>query len=181
MSECPPIRGHEYDVDTVPPALGGCAGAGGGALRRITGRTSSLPGAAPVGHVQKHRPPPPPHPPPDPPPLPTPKTPAPPPRPRAAITAPVPAATPTARVAIEQPRPVVECGTLPAKATVGIPLTISASIFADGHDLVMGWVRHGRPGRGGDTDDRWQELPMRALGDDRFSAVLPPPHIRRAS
>ena len=107
----------------------------------------------------------------------TPRNTVPPRRPRAAITAPVPAATPTARVAIEQPRPVVECGTLPAKATVGIPLTISASIFADGHDLVMGWVRHGRPGRGGDTDDRWQELPMRALGDDRFSAVLTPTRV----
>jgi starch synthase (maltosyl-transferring) len=89
----------------------------------------------------------------------------------------VPVATPTARVAIEQPRPVVECGTLPAKATVGMPLTISASIFADGHELVMGWVRHGRPGRDGDTDDRWQELPMRALGDDRFSAVLTPTRV----
>jgi starch synthase (maltosyl-transferring) len=77
-------------------------------------------------------------------------------------------------VAIEQPRPVVECGALPAKATVGIPLTISASIFADGHDLVMGWVRHGPPGAGGDGTARWQELPMLAQGDDRFSAVLSP-------
>jgi starch synthase (maltosyl-transferring) len=87
---------------------------------------------------------------------------------------PAPAATPTARVVIEQPRPLVECGSLPAKATAGIPVTITASIFADGHDLVMGWVRHGRPGAGGDTSDRWQELPMRALGDDRFGAVLTP-------
>jgi starch synthase (maltosyl-transferring) len=77
-------------------------------------------------------------------------------------------------VVIEQPRPVVECGSLPAKATVGIPLTITASVFADGHDLVMGWVRHGRPGAGLDTSDRWQELPMRTLGDDRFGAVLTP-------
>jgi len=98
-------------------------------------------------------------------------------RPRAATTVPVPAATPTARVAIEQPRPVVECGKLPAKATVGIPLTVSASIFADGHDLVVGWVRHGRPDPGGGTTDRWQEVPMRALGDDRFSAVLTPTRV----
>ena len=95
-------------------------------------------------------------------------------RPRAAATVPAPAATPTARVVIERPRPVVECGSLPAKATVGIPVTITASIFADGHDLVMGWVRHGWPGAGGDISDRWQELPMRALGDDRFGAVLTP-------
>ena len=90
---------------------------------------------------------------------------------------PAPTATPTARVVIEQPRPVVECGALPAKATAGIPLAISGSIFADGHDLVMGWVRHGRPGSGGGTAERWQELPMRALGDDRFGAVITPTRV----
>jgi starch synthase (maltosyl-transferring) len=90
---------------------------------------------------------------------------------------PAPIATPTARVVIEQPRPVVECGALPAKATAGIPLAISGSIFADGHDLVMGWVRHGRPGSGGGTAERWQELPMRALGDDRFGAVITPTRV----
>jgi starch synthase (maltosyl-transferring) len=84
---------------------------------------------------------------------------------------------PSPRVVIEQPRPIVECGTLAAKATVGVPLTISATIFADGHDLVMGWVRHGRPGSGADATGRWQELPMRALGNDRFSAVLTPTRI----
>ena len=88
-----------------------------------------------------------------------------------------PTATSTARAVIEQPRPVVECGALPAKATAGIPLAISGSIFADGHDLVMGWVRHGRPGSGGGTAERWQELPMRALGDDRFGAVITPTRV----
>ena len=88
-----------------------------------------------------------------------------------------PTATSTARAVIEQPRPVVECGALPAKATVGIPLVISGSIFTDGHDLVMGWVRHGQPGSGADTTERWRELPMRALGDDRFGAVITPPRV----
>ena len=105
------------------------------------------------------------------------RNPVPPRRPRAAATVPAPIATPTARVVIEQPRPVVECGALPAKATAGIPLAISGSIFADGHDLVMGWVRHGRPGSGGGTAERWQELPMRALGDDRFGAVITPTRV----
>ena len=105
------------------------------------------------------------------------RNPVPPRRPRAAATVPAPTATPTARVVIEQPRPGVECGALPAKATAGIPLAISGSIFADGHDLVMGWVRHGRPGSGGGTAERWQELPMRALGDDRFGAVITPTRV----
>ncbi len=90
---------------------------------------------------------------------------------------PAPAAMPSGRVVIERPRPVVECGTLPAKATVGLPLTVSASIFADGHDLVMGWVRHGRQGPGAEASERWQELPMRAWGGDHFSAVLTPTRV----
>jgi starch synthase (maltosyl-transferring) len=95
-------------------------------------------------------------------------------RPRMAATVAPAAATPAQRVVIEQPRPCVECGTLPAKATVGLPLAVSATVFADGHDLVMAWVRHGRPGADGDTAAGWQEVPMRAVGNDRFAAVLTP-------
>ncbi len=97
-------------------------------------------------------------------------------RTRPAATAPSPAAAPTRRVVIEHPRPTVECGALPAKATVGLPLTVSASVFADGHDLVMGWVRHGGSG---DPEDAagWREVAMSARGDDRFEAVLIPPQV----
>ena len=97
-------------------------------------------------------------------------------RPRAAAPPQSPAAASTRRVVIEQPRPTVECGTLPAKATVGLPLTVSASVFADGHDLVMGWVRHGRSG---DPEDAsaWREVAMSALSDDRFGAALVPPRV----
>ena len=97
-------------------------------------------------------------------------------RPRAAVTAQSPAAAPPRRVVIEHPRPTVECGTLPAKATVGLPLTVSASVFADGHDLVMGWVRHGRAG-GSEDAVGWREVAMSARGDDRFEAVLIPPRV----
>jgi starch synthase (maltosyl-transferring) len=71
----------------------------------------------------------------------------------------------------------VECGTLPAKATVGLPLTISASVFADGHDLVMGWIRHGGTGTDSDGSTDWQEVPMQSVGNDRFTAVLTPPRV----
>ena len=96
-------------------------------------------------------------------------------RPRAAAAAHIPGATPTRRVVIERPRPTVECGTLPAKATVGLPLRVSASVFADGHDLVMGWVRHGRSGA--EDSGGWREVAMRGVGDDRFEAVLIPPRV----
>ncbi len=76
------------------------------------------------------------------------------------------------RVAIESPRPAVEGGRLPAKATRGLPLTVSASVFADGHDLVMAWVRHGAPGGGG-----WEEVPMAPAGEDRFTATFVPTRI----
>ncbi|HXZ98859.1 MAG TPA: alpha-1,4-glucan--maltose-1-phosphate maltosyltransferase [Candidatus Binatia bacterium] len=75
----------------------------------------------------------------------------------------------TRRVVVEAPKPVLECGTLPAKATVGLPLTVAAAVFADGHDLVMGWVRHGRPGAPG-----WHEAPLLPVGNDRFSATFVP-------
>jgi starch synthase (maltosyl-transferring) len=80
---------------------------------------------------------------------------------------------PARRVVVERPRPTVECGTLPAKATVGLPLPISASVFADGHDLIMAWVRHGRPG----ADAAWREVSMRPLGNDHFTAVITPPRV----
>ena len=97
--------------------------------------------------------------------------------PRAAPPPPSPAAAPARRVVVERPRPRVECGTLPAKATLGLPLSVSASLFADGHDLVMGWVRHGRPGPGGEATPAWQETPMEAEGNDRFTAIFTPPSV----
>ena len=87
-----------------------------------------------------------------------------------------PPTAPTLRAVIEQPRPAVECGALPAKATVRLPLTVSALVFADGHDMVMAWVRHG-PRLDGDGAARWQEVPMRQAGSDRFTAVVVPPRI----
>ena len=98
--------------------------------------------------------------------------------PRAAVTAvPLHGAAATHRVAIEQPRPVVECGRLAAKATAGLPLSVSGRVFADGPGLVMGWVRHGRPPDSGDALSRWQQVPMQPAGNDRFVAVVIPPRV----
>src|SRR5215472_235860 len=47
------------------------------------------------------------------------------------------------RVVVENARPLVDCGALPAKATVGLALEVSADLVADGHDLLMGRVSHG--------------------------------------
>ncbi len=74
------------------------------------------------------------------------------------------------RVVVEHVRPAVDCGALPAKAAVGQPLRVSADIFADGHDLLVAWVRHGKPG----TQQRLEE-PMTAVGNDHWQALFTPP------
>jgi starch synthase (maltosyl-transferring) len=96
------------------------------------------------------------------------------PRRRGAAAAPTTTAPPRGtsdprRVVIENVRPLVDCGELPAKASVGLPLEVSADIIADGHDLLMAAVRHG-PARGGARET----APMQLLGNDRWSAWITP-------
>ncbi len=74
------------------------------------------------------------------------------------------------RVVVEHVRPAVDCGAMPAKAAVGQPLRVSADVFADGHDLLVAWVRHGKPG----TRQRLEE-PMTAVGNDHWQALFTPP------
>src|ERR1700694_4695706 len=52
----------------------------------------------------------------------------------------VPATPAIRRVVIEHVRPAVDCGRFPAKATVGLPLEISADVFADSHNELRAWV-----------------------------------------
>lgn len=73
------------------------------------------------------------------------------------------------RVAIEAVSPVVDEGRFPAKRVVGEPLTIEADIFADGHDHLSAAVRY-RPAL---RDAPWEELPMHAIGNDRYAAQVP--------
>lgn len=108
-------------------------------------------------------------------------------------TAPPGQPLPAERVVIETARPAVECGNLPAKATAGLPLTVSATCFADGHGLVMAWIGHGPahspPHDGTEGSAKhpsgperhsapgWEEVPMQPVGNDRFSAAFTPPRV----
>jgi starch synthase (maltosyl-transferring) len=76
----------------------------------------------------------------------------------------------TGRVVIEHVRPTIDCGELPAKAAVGQPLRVSADVFADGHDMLIAWVRHGRPGA-----RQRAEVPMTGVGNDQWQALFTPP------
>jgi starch synthase (maltosyl-transferring) len=73
------------------------------------------------------------------------------------------------RVVIERVTPQVDGGRFPAKRVVGEPIDVEADVFADGHDTVRVVLRH-RPVRTGTTDSPWSVLPMRPLGNDRWTA-----------
>src|SRR5690606_16430040 len=73
------------------------------------------------------------------------------------------------RIAIEDVQPVVEGGRFAAKATVGQPLTFSAVIFTDGHELMAAELLW----RSADESD-WQRQPLTLLGNDHWQARLLP-------
>jgi starch synthase (maltosyl-transferring) len=81
------------------------------------------------------------------------------------------AASPPTRVQIEDPQPLLDCGRHAVKACVGDRVEVSATIFADGHDLLRAVVRARGPG-----EREWREAPMHRsdaeLGGDRWSAVF---------
>ncbi|MGB6974278.1 MAG: alpha-1,4-glucan--maltose-1-phosphate maltosyltransferase [Terracidiphilus sp.] len=69
------------------------------------------------------------------------------------------------RVVIEGISPVVDSGLFPAKRTVGDLVLVEADIFADGHDAIAAVLRAHREG-----SDKWLEIPMRPLVNDRWEA-----------
>ena len=70
------------------------------------------------------------------------------------------------RVALEHISPSVDEGRFAAKATIGSPVSVEADVFADGHELVRGLLRWRH-----DDEHDWHEVPMRALGNDRFAGT----------
>jgi starch synthase (maltosyl-transferring) len=71
------------------------------------------------------------------------------------------------RVVIESLSPQIDDGRFSAKRIVGDLVRIEADCFADGHDalgVVLQWKRAG--------ESSWKELPMEALGNDRWCARL---------
>ena len=85
---------------------------------------------------------------------------------------PLPSARPS-RVVVEAVAPLVDGGAFPAKATVGEPVTVLADVFTDGHDRAAAALRV-RCGR-----KAWREVPMTALGNDRFTATFVPDQLGR--
>ena len=69
------------------------------------------------------------------------------------------------RVAIEAVSPEVEGGRFPSKRSLGERVAIEADVFADGHDAVACVIRYRHQ-----SESAWTEVPMAALGNDRWRA-----------
>jgi starch synthase (maltosyl-transferring) len=75
------------------------------------------------------------------------------------------------RIVIDDVRPRTPTGRFPAKAVIGEAVTVSATIFKDGHDPLQARVRWRPVGEG-----KWRDEPMRCVnpGLDRWKAVVEP-------
>lgn len=72
------------------------------------------------------------------------------------------------RVAIENVKPAIDCGQFPIKRTVGESITVSADVFADGHDVVRASLLSRQIGQ-----SQWRSSAMTELGNDAWRADLP--------
>ncbi len=80
----------------------------------------------------------------------------------------------TRRVIIERVQPQIDGGRFPIKRTPGESVSITADIFADGHDTLAGVLKYrfvpsGRP-PAGPAPRTWQEIALTPLGNDAWSA-----------
>jgi starch synthase (maltosyl-transferring) len=71
------------------------------------------------------------------------------------------------RVVIEDVEPQVDCGRFPIKRVSGEPVTVTADVHADGHDVVAAVVLYRHAGAKG-----WSETPMEAVENDRWQATF---------
>jgi starch synthase (maltosyl-transferring) len=72
------------------------------------------------------------------------------------------------RVVIENVSPEIDGGRFPIKRTVGEKVTVTADIHTDGHDMITAVLRYRN-----DDDPSWREVPLRELGNDRWSGTFP--------
>ncbi len=71
------------------------------------------------------------------------------------------------RVVIENVSPEIDCGEFPIKRTTGEVVVVEADIFAEAHDALTCLLLYRKVG-----EPAWHELPMTALGNDRWRAAF---------
>jgi len=71
------------------------------------------------------------------------------------------------RVVIEEVQPQVDCGRYPARRTIGDAVTVTAAVFADGHDHIAGRLlfRHAK-------ERTWRSMPLTPLDNDLWSSTF---------
>ncbi len=69
------------------------------------------------------------------------------------------------RVVIEEVKPQVDGGRHPARKIVGDKVTVTAAVFADGHDHLAARVMYRHK-----SERRWRTVPMKEIGNDLWSA-----------
>ncbi len=69
------------------------------------------------------------------------------------------------RVVIEKIWPCIDGGVHPIKRVCGERVTVEAAVYADGHELLAGRLRHRRRG-----EETWNEVPLELMANDRWSA-----------
>jgi starch synthase (maltosyl-transferring) len=85
------------------------------------------------------------------------------------------------RVVVEQVEPQIDCARFPIKRTPGERVDVSAVLHADGHDVIAGVLRYrSLPAAAGNGNDEWQEVPLRFVDNDRWSASFTVGEIGRA-
>lgn len=89
----------------------------------------------------------------------------------------LPAARPS-RAVVEPVSPVVDGGAFPAKSSLGEPVAVIADIFGEGHDSIDAALRWRRAPVGG-RPGLWNEIPMHALVNDRWTAAFDPTELGR--
>lgn len=72
-----------------------------------------------------------------------------------------------ARAVIENVHPELDNGRYPIKRTVGEAVTVEADVFVDGHDKLASLLLYRR-----EDEREWTEVPMVALGNDRWRAAF---------
>jgi starch synthase (maltosyl-transferring) len=72
------------------------------------------------------------------------------------------------RVVIENVRPQIDSGRFPIKRTAGEPVIVEADVIADGHSHLAGVVLCRFAS--GVADAEWEEIPLRFLDNDRWTA-----------
>jgi starch synthase (maltosyl-transferring) len=78
---------------------------------------------------------------------------------------------PPARIQIQDVRPQVDCGRYPAKACLGDAVSVSATIFRDGHETLRAVVRYRCKG------GRWRETPLVFEGNDLYRGEVVPDEL----